>query len=105
MFVDAYYNCRAEVAEPDGSTRTVRESIYCAVPRQSVTDYDEAGRAAWQLWRELTPYHRCLHVIVTGADVKVNGLWHREDPAQPFHFDIDTLRALCPKGSPYATQA
>ncbi len=102
MIVDAYYRCHAEVAEPGGATRMVRETIYCAVPSQSITEPDEAERAAWRLWRELVPYHRVMHVIVTGADVKIGGQWHQRDPVRPLHFDADRLRALCPPGSPYA---
>lgn len=61
---------------------------------------DEAGMAAWSVWRLLVPYHKVQSVSVVGVQTQVDGRWGEQPLA--YRFTDAELRDQAPPGSDYA---
>lgn len=103
MIVNAIYQCRA-VATPHrgGPTRSTYEPIHVGTHVAEATHEKTTQHAAWQLWRELIPWHRVDYVDVEHVEWRDrDGRWHRQR-LTGHRFQGADLRDLCPPGSPYA---
>lgn len=99
--ITAEYQCQYEVVDARGRITRMADTQSRTAPLDNAASRDEAGRAAWAMWRQLVPYHKVRSVSVTAVETRVDGRWKVQPLA--YRFTYAELRDLSPAGSEFAS--